>query len=145
MQIFSEIYERIFPAVTAGRNVLVQFDWSASASLEEDREGGRISKIWKQSPEKAAEIIGSFFELTARTCQKFSSPHSPIYSALSALKEVSYILFPHRYASCINLDWELAQRNRSHTAEWYWLKGECGLVECGNNMGPTQMKSMAHQ
>lgn len=109
------------------------------------REGGRISKIWKQSPEKAAEIIDSFFELTMRTCQKFSSRQSPLYSAWSALKEVSYILLPHQYASCINLDWELVQRNRSHVVERYWLKGECGLVERGNNMGPTQMKSMVHQ
>lgn len=145
MQIISDIYERIFPAVTAGPNVLVQFDWSSSSSLEDDREGGRISKIWKQSPEKAAEIIDSFFELTTRTCQKFSSRQSPLYSAWSALKEVSYILLPHQYASCINLDWELVQRNRSHVAERYWLKGECGLVGRGNNMGPTQMKSMVHQ
>lgn len=45
MQIISDIYERIFPAMTAGPNVLVQFDWSSSSSLEDDREGGRISKI----------------------------------------------------------------------------------------------------
>lgn len=47
--------------MTAEANVLVQIDWSSSASLEEDRLGGRISKIRKQSPEKAAEIIDFFF------------------------------------------------------------------------------------
>lgn len=47
--------------MTAEANVLVQIDWSSSASLEEDRPGGRISKIRKQSPKKAAEIIDSFF------------------------------------------------------------------------------------
>lgn len=40
MQIISDIYERIFPSLTAEPNVLVQFDCSTSAGLEEDREGG---------------------------------------------------------------------------------------------------------
>lgn len=106
------------------------------------REEGRISKVWKQSPEKATEIINSFFELQARTCQKFSSRQSTLFRMVGRFL---YILFPHRDTSSANLDWELVQRNRSHTAEWYWLKGECGLVERGNNMGPTQMKSMVHQ
>lgn len=39
MQIISDIYEKIFPALTAGPNVSVQFDWSTSVILE-DREGG---------------------------------------------------------------------------------------------------------
>lgn len=33
MQIISDIYERIFPSLTAEPNVLVQFDWSTSAGL----------------------------------------------------------------------------------------------------------------
>lgn len=141
MQIIFDIYERIFPVMTAGRNVSVQFDCCSSASLEEDTEGRRISKIWKskKKSQKAAEIIDSF-ELTVRTCQKFSSRQIPFYSAWLTLKEVFLILFPHLYASCINLDRELV-----HAAEWYWLKGEYGLVERGNIMGPTQMKSMVHQ
>lgn len=60
----------------------------------------------KTSPKKAAEIIDSFFELMARPCQKLCSRWSPFNYAGPAVKEVSYILFPHRYASCINLDRE---------------------------------------
>lgn len=37
MHIISDIYERIFPAVTAGLNALVHIDWSTSVSLEEDQ------------------------------------------------------------------------------------------------------------
>lgn len=72
MQIISDIYERIFPAVTAGPNVLVQFDWSSSASLEEDREGGRedIQNLKTKSRKSSGNY--RLFEFTARTCQKFS-------------------------------------------------------------------------
>lgn len=107
MQIIFDISERIFPAVTVGPNVLVQFDWSTSVSLEEDGEGG-YPNFENNVPKKAAEIIQSFFELTARTCQKFSSRQSPLQNTRSAVEEVSELLFPHRYASCINLDGEPA-------------------------------------
>lgn len=84
MQIISDIYERIFPAVTTGPNVLVQFDWSSSASLEGDggREGGH-PKSKNKVPKKQRKLSTPFFELTARTCQKFSFRQSPLYSAWS--------------------------------------------------------------
>lgn len=107
MQIISDIYEKIFPALTAGPNVLVQFDWSTSAILEEDREGGYPNSENKV-PKKAAEIIDSFLEPMSRTCQKFCSRQAPFNYARSAVKEVSYILFPHRYASRVHLDREPA-------------------------------------
>lgn len=101
------------------------------------REGG-----YPKSETKSRKSSGNYGLLFFWACQKFFCRQSPLNSAWSALKEVSYMLFPHRYAWCINLDWELVQRNGSHVAERYWLKGECGFLERGNNMGPTQMKSM---
>lgn len=61
MQIISDIYERIFPALTAGPNVLVQFDWSTSVSRRTERED--IQTLKTKSQKKQRKLLNPFSSL----------------------------------------------------------------------------------